>query len=304
SNKLTEELWLTNNSVFYYDKDLKKKTFAGNVTGGVAFAQIINEDTKSTNLLLNRTNTWAEGAGGATNITHWQLSIEALGDTTDDLAANRDTVYTYWTASATNAGTITQLGVTKSSEEAGEVQWEGTNIGTKDENHKTRYGVVIKDPKSSGASDRVEFMIPADQVQANVVVKGLSVVGSATGTSTGNAIATYDIAPSGMLDTQVTTPANYNLILVGGPAVNRLSAQFLGVTYPAYGEASGLKTGEAILSLKANGEKVALIVAGWAGEDTQRAATVLKNYEAYKGKLTGTEVKVSGTTASPTIVTA
>jgi hypothetical protein len=56
--------------------------------------------------------------------------------------------------------------------------------------------------------------------------------------------------------------------------------------------------------LKTNGAKVALIVAGWAGEDTQRAASVLKNYEAYKGKLTGTEVKISGTTASPTIVTA
>ena len=107
-----------------------------------------------------------------------------------------------------------------------------------------------------------------------------------------------------MLDTQVTTPASYNLILVGGPAVNRLSAQFLGVTYPAYGEASGLKTGEAVLSLKDNGDKVALIVAGWEGTDTQRAAAVLKNYEAYKGKLTGAEVKVSGTTASPTVVSA
>ena len=315
-NKETNELWLTTHEMFYYDKDLKKKTFAGNATDGVGFAEIQYEDTKSTNLVLNRTfvspvdATYESDLYGIGANRTWSLNIEALGDTTDDLFANKDTIRTFWTNTSRN---INSLGVSKSSEEAGEVTWQirnsngvtnGSNIGTKDENHRSRYGVVIEDPKSEGASDRVQFMIPSDQVQANVVVKGLSAAGGTTGTSTGNALATYDLAPSGMLDTQVTTPASYNLILVGGPAVNRLSAQFLGVTYPAYGEASGLKTGEAVLSLKDNGDKVALIVAGWEGTDTQRAAAVLKNYEAYKGKLTGAEVKVSGTTASPTVVSA
>lgn len=300
----TEELWIANQSVFYKNKDSSnKKTFAGNVTpatfnGAGTFAQLIFGNTKDTNLQLNLSSGGGIVSGAFTN---YSLGIDSVGDSTTDLLAGVDSIKTFWTSTVS---AVTQLGVTKSSEEAGEVQWQTTNLGTKDENHRTRYGVVVKDPKSNGASDKVEFLIPGDQVQANVIVKGLSAVGSATGTSTGNAIATYDIAPSGMLDTQVTTPSNYNLILVGGPAVNRLSAQFLGVTYPAYGEASGLKAGEAILSLKANGDKAALIVAGWAGEDTQRAATVLKNYEAYKGKLTGTEVKVSGTTASPTIVSA
>ena len=59
---------------------------------------------------------------------------------------------------------------------------------------------------------------------------------------------------------------------------------------------------EAILSLKTNGAKVALVVAGWEGADTKRAAEVLKNYVAYDEKLKGSEVKVTGTTASPTIV--
>jgi len=316
TNKETNELWLTVHEIFYYDKDLKKKTFAGNATDGVGFAQIQYEDTKSTNLVLNRTfvspvdATYESDLYGIGANRTWSLNIESLGDTTDDLLANVDTIRTFWTNASRN---VNSLGISKSSEEAGEVTWQirssngitnGTNIGTKDENHRTRYGVIIKDPKSSGASDRVELMIPSDQVQANVVIKGLSAVGGSTGSSTGNALATYDLAPSGMLDTQVTTPSNYNLILVGGPAVNRLSAQFLEVAYPAYGEASGLKSGEALLSLKNNGDKVALIVAGWAGEDTQRAATVLKNYEAYSSKLMGAEVKVSGTTASPTIVSA
>lgn len=316
TNKETNELWLTTNEMFYYDKDLKKKAFAGNATDGVGFAEIQFEDTKSTNLILNRTfgttlpvTSESDLYGIGVNRT-WSLNIESLGDTTDDLRANIDTIRTFWTNASRN---INSLGASKSSEEAGEVAWlirvsngvsNGTNLGTKDENHRTRYGVVVKDPKSAGASDNVQFKIPSDQVQANVVVKGLSVAGGSTSASSGSALATYDLAPSGMLDTQVTTPANYNLILVGGPAVNKLSAQFLGVTYPAYGEASGLKSGEALLSLKDNGDKVALIVAGWAGEDTQRAATVLKNYEAYKSKLMGSEVKVSGTIASPTIVSA
>src|SRR3989338_4580605 len=299
----TSELWLANQSVFYKNKDNNnKKTFAGNVTpanfqtGAGQFAQVVFDDTKDTNVRLNLSGNNMSGSAIA-----YALGIDTVGDSTTDLEANVDSVATFWTATVP---TVTQLGATKSSEEAGEVRWQTTNLGTKDEDHRTKYGIVIKDPKSSGASDKVEFMIPGDQVQANVVVKGLSAVGSTTSTSTGNALATYDLAPSGMLDTQVTTPESYNLILVGGPAVNRLSAQFLGVTYPAYGEASGLSAGEAVLSLKDNGEKVALIVAGWEGTDTQRAAVVLKNYEAYSGKLTGAEVKVSGTTASPTIVSA
>ncbi|MBI4009860.1 MAG: hypothetical protein HY361_01520, partial [Candidatus Aenigmarchaeota archaeon] len=252
----TNELWLANTSVFYKNKDNNnKKTFAGNVTnvnidtGAGQFAQIVFDDTKDTNMRLNLSGL---GAGHVPNVSY-SLGIDTLGDSTTDLEANRDSIVTAWTATLT---TVTQLGATKSSEEAGEVQWQGTNLGTKDEDHRTKYGIVIKDPKSAGASDKVEFMIPGDQVQANVVVKGLSAVGGTTSTSTGNALATYDLAPSGMLDTQVTTPASYNLILVGGPAVNRLSAQFLGVTYPAYGEASGLKAGEAVLSMKDNGDKV------------------------------------------------
>lgn len=301
ADKETKELWLTDNGVYYHDKDLKKKTFAGNATSGVGFAQIQFDDTKSTNLVLNRTNTPTGQPPGTANITGWVLQLDAVGDSTDDLTAQRDTLYTSWTNSS---GGVTQLGATKSSEEAGEVNWEGTNVGTKDENHRTRYGTIIKDPKSNGASDRVELSIPGDQVQVNVVVKpgtGATVVSG--GSSGGAAISTYATAPDAMLDTEVTTPANHNLILIGGPAVNRLSAQFLGKTYPAYGADSGLQEGEAVLEIKDNGDNVALVVSGWTGDDTRRAAKVLQSYNAFSSQLSGTSVKVAGTASSPTIVT-
>ena len=309
----TDEVWIyaTNRStfsVFYKDRDnSNKKAFAGNVssTGSGLFAELAFDDTKDTNLQLNLSDRGLNSntPAGANNFS---LSIEAIGDSTTDLVAGSDSLRTHWTTAADG---MASLGATKSSEEASEVVWTANfpsttaqNLGTKDENHRTKYGIIVMDPKSSGPSDRVELKIPGDQVQANVVVKGLSATGGSTSASSGSAIATYDMAPSAVLDSEVTTASDHNLILVGGPAVNKLSAQFLGVTYPAYGVASGLQQGEAILSMKENGDKVALIVAGWEGEDTRRAAGVLKNYAAYVAQLKGSEVKVAGTTSSPTVV--
>src|SRR3989344_4687555 len=304
----TKELWIggaANLSVFYKNKDnANKKTYAGNITGsstGTGWAEIDYGDTKNSNIRINVTD----------NIvilnSAFNLTLIQQGDNSNDLTVGTDTVAIWFSRAS---GAISALGSTKSSEEAAEVVWDQaathgttTNIGTKDENHRFSYGTIIVDPKGNGASDRELFKIPSDQVQVNVVVKpGTGATASAT-TSGGIAISSYATAPSAVLDSEVTTPADHNLVLVGGPAVNKLSAEFLGKTFPAYGEASGLKEGEAVLELKDNGGNVALIVAGWEGEDTRRAARVLQNYRAYTAQLKGTSVKVAGTTSSPTIVT-
>jgi len=49
-------------------------------------------------------------------------------------------------------------------------QWGDARLGTKDENHRTRYGIVIVDPKSNGAFDRVELKIPDHQIRAMISV--------------------------------------------------------------------------------------------------------------------------------------
>lgn len=307
-NTDTKELWIAgghNVSVYYKDKDRSnKKTFAGNATEEALFAEITFDDTKSSNLQLNATRVMGPGQENVAFDTV-TLTIQALGDTTDDLAAGDvDHLYMNWSRTAAKLG-FSSLGGTKSSEEGSEVRWgpNQDNLGTKDENHRTKYGVVVEDPKSNGASDRVELLIPGDQLQGNVVVKGTA-GGTTAATTSGIAISSYiGAAPGGVLDTEVTNPADHNLILVGGPAVNSLSAQFLGVPYPSYGAASGLAEGEAILSWKDNAGKVALVVAGWESDDTRRAATVLKDYEAHLAELDGkAEVIVTGTSASPTIV--
>ncbi len=301
----TEEVWLTgitNVSVFYKNHDnSNKKTFAGNTSVGTLFAGIINGGTKDTNLQLNATA--QGGASGYQTNGEILLTLQALGDTTNDLAAGQDDLYMNWSRTT---GGFNSLGTTQSSEEGAELRWgpSQTNIGTKNTGDlRTKYGVVVKEPKSSGANDKVQLMIPSDQVQANVEVRGNGAVSSGGVSTGGIAVASYaGPAPGAVKDTEVGSTAGQNLILVGGPAVNKLSAQFLGLQYPAYGAASGLSPGEAIISWKDNSGKAALVVAGWEGTDTQRASRVLRDYQAYKTQLMGSEVKVTGTTSAPTVV--
>ncbi len=106
---------------------------------------------------------------------------------------------------------------------------------------------------------------------------------------------------------------NKNLILVGSPAVNRLTAAVLGVDYPTYGsqwtadENLSAKVpisgeGNAMIKMVNNafgGGNVALVVAGWSADDSQAACTALQQFkkEEYGTyDLTKENVTVSGTT--------
>ena len=122
---------------------------------------------------------------------------------------------------------------------------------------------------------------------ANVVIKG-----SAASVSAGGQTCTVaDITPVTMTDNEVTNPANYNLILVGGPCANSLVEELdFGVTCAGW----DLQEGEAIIKLIQNGDNVAMLVAGTEALDTRRAAKVVANYKDYT--LTGTEALVKGTT--------
>jgi len=101
------------------------------------------------------------------------------------------------------------------------------------------------------------------------------------------------------LDTEVASPGAQDVIAIGGPAVNRVSAQALGLTYPAFGaagaDALGIGTGEGAIKLIANafgGTNVALVVAGYEAQDTRNAAAVLQDFSGYRAQLTGTHVIV------------
>jgi len=246
------------------------------------------ENTKNTDMPI-----WVEitNGGGDMNVTLVPYDNSELPNYADNISM-------HWSASTM---AVSSLGNTASSEEAGEVIWAGSgsvdggaqgtgvNIGTKDEDHRTRYGVIVRDPKSNGASDEVVIEMPNDQVMANIVIKGAASV-----TSGGDETCTVaEITPVTKTDGEIAgSEAMYNLILVGGPCANKAveAVTGLGITCEGW----SLAEGEGIVKLAANGEKVAMLVAGTNALDTRRAAKVIANYADYT--LAGTEALVKGTT--------
>jgi hypothetical protein len=71
-------------------------------------------------------------------------------------------------------GQYASLGRTIGESEGQEIRWGryfSKDISTKDEDHMTQYGIIVKDPKSNGASDEVNLEIPDDQVKAVVSIR-------------------------------------------------------------------------------------------------------------------------------------
>ncbi len=312
----SDKIWIgafnTSSYPIYYEDSNGLTQLAGWLTNNLNTTNFAYVDynkirgTTGTAIIFNASRRGRSAGDGAGDSFPNNIELVIEPADTDLSPAGADTIRTNWTFSNTTGahvnGTLVSLGVSASSEEANELLWESTTIGTKDEDHRSRFGIIIRNPKTKGAGDKVEFEFPSDFMQANVVIKGESAVVSSGAAGGDIVMAAVDKAPSPVLDTEVSNKAADNLILVGGPAVNKLSAEFLGLTYPAYGADSGINSGEAIISLKENGANVAMIVAGYEAGDTVRASRVLRDYAANKANLKGAEVTVKGTTANPTVV--
>ena len=107
-----------------------------------------------------------------------------------------------------------------------------------------------------------------------------------------NSVAGMDVVK---LDSEVTDAAAKNLILVGGPAVNSLTAEAMGLSFPTYGADSGIPEGAALLKSIDNafgGSNSALVVAGWSSDDTRNAARYLQAYNS--NSLSGDSMTVTG----------
>jgi len=282
----TDKIWLTGNGsdmwVLYEDTSASKPFYAGWVTNEteVNIVDINYDNTKDTDIQI-----YASKDDDAINLTFVPYDATDLPGYEDNITM---------TFSLDSSGEqVTALGTTLSSEESSELIWQGantsTNIGTKDEDHRTRYGIIIRDPKSHGASDEVVLEIPGDQVQANIVVKGTA---STTSSTSGETCTVAQVTPTNLLSNEVSDPTMYNLILVGGPRANPLVTTVFGIT----GDAWPLSAGEAMVRLAANGEKLAMVVAGTTAIDTRRAAKAIRSGAV---SLSGTEAVLA--TVSDTV---
>jgi hypothetical protein len=133
------------------------------------------------------------------------------------------------------------------------------HIGGKTYDLRTGYGLTIDATDTAGDNDQFIVNVPNNQVKANVAIYEGG--GAASGSEADLVTASEDLA------------GYTNLVLVGGPAVNSATADFLGLTFPAYGDASGIALDTAVVKFVEKDGQMALIVAGWEKADTQRAAS-------------------------------
>ncbi|MBI2508185.1 hypothetical protein HYV89_04485 [Candidatus Woesearchaeota archaeon] len=279
----------TDLGVFYKDADDSKVKFAGlifmNDSAGAGQARPIEinyDNSKDTDLQMffDFADSGLVGSNSV-DITLVPYHSTNLPDYNDNITMQFNL----------SSGSFNGLGATATSEEAAELVWTqpdsgtATNLGTKDEDHRTRYGIIIRDPKAHGSSDEVVIDIPGDQVEANVVVKGTT----AKSTSSGGSVVVNPIPSSAAaLSEEVTSASAQNLIVIGGPAVNPLANSVFGLTRGDF------TPNEAMVKLADNGANVALLVAGYSAVDTRNAAEAVA-----AGKLAGmskAEAKVVSTT--------
>ena len=158
----------------------------------------------------------------------------------------------------------------------------------------TRWGTHVEYHTTS-TSDSQNYLVltyPKEEATADVYITSGVVKTTAAGGEVGGLVQ-VDVG-SAVLDTEVADWTAQNVIVVGGPCVNRVAAALMGLPYPSDECAEGFEEGKAKIKLFED-ENVALLVAGMTGDDTRRACTVLKNYADYAADLVGTEVEMTAT---------
>lgn len=301
TDKKTNEIWLYKfgraniTGVFYKNIDGYME-YAGNITNNVSspsaeFARINYGSVKDTDIrLILQTN------GADTDTVNLTLSPQnGISTSTWNYPVQTGNITTSWGLTTND---INRLGFTGTTEESSEIRattgpTTTQSIGTWDKDVLNPYGIIVKNPKSNGAADRVVVWIPNEQQMAKVRITGTASVGGA-------AAVVSAAAPASSKASEISDLSAYNAILVGGPCVNKHVAALLGLSFPSCGSASKIPVGTATIQLVAQSSgKQALIVAGWEVDDTRRAGIALQNYDdaTIKAALAGkTSVTVTGQT--------
>ncbi|MEM5882225.1 MAG: hypothetical protein QXS69_02070, partial [Candidatus Aenigmatarchaeota archaeon] len=175
--------------------------------------------------------------------------------------------------------------------------------------------------KAYVTSDLKEFRLSWTPIQGYLKVALGEVTEKVVG---GGTIKKLDVqalqVPVGKFDTEVSTDSSLtkNLIVIGSPIVNRVAAALLNLPYGefeptrdyyanigAYNPATDQGKGfiQAFDNIFNSG-KVAILVAGWRGEDTRLSGSVLQLYDKFLSDLNRNAVIIGGTRESPTFLPA
>jgi len=174
--------------------------------------------------------------------------------------------------------------------------YDMSDTNNDDKRWATKYGSVIE--YDSDNEDQLTIVHPDDWVEGDVFVAPTSAsVSSTEQTPDGCSVSeTPNPIPSTVnkFDSEVTDYKSNNVIAIGGPCANTVSAALLGNPEVCY---EGFEEGKSLLQLFQFGDNVALLVAGGNGKDTRAASKILQDYENYD--LSGT--KMEATTVSMTV---
>jgi hypothetical protein len=291
SSQDTDDLYLRYNSttndveVFYKDSSDNKVRYAATVTdtnASTVVGYMTYQDTRLPIHLIWLTggangNLTLNTANGNDVIMHLTNDFTYLGHSDGDTTYANDLIY------------------------------GSTDISGWEEDTRAHDGIIIYDPKAHLSGDTFEFNVNGDEAdfKTNVVVLGPS--GSATSGGAGSVKKVVPVSTAvAKLDTEVSDPATVgkDLVLVGGPAVNRLTAQALGLSYPTYG-GSGLlpfAEGEGYVEyldgVFTAGQDV-VVVAGWEADNTRDASSVLQQVDSFMSELDGNmAVKVTAVSSA------
>lgn len=186
-------------------------------------------------------------------------------------------------------GSFEYLGSTKEQSENGEIILDNKEIGEKEETILSHNGLILRNPKSNANEDGIVFKVPSEQVYASINVLGqgqeVTNVIQTNSTDIVQTDSTNVLPQLGSIivkDTEVSSVATKNLIVVGGSCINAVAAKLLGSDVPLCGAEWSAKTnvgeGQYIIQEYASpyaDDKVALLVAGYSAEGTTVAVNTL-----------------------------
>jgi len=269
----TDKIWIINNGSTYagifYEDSANAKKLAGYINMNSDsvdqnIADINYQNTKDTNIQLDLRNSFST----ANNL---DLVLDILGEKgsastngNDDLTVN---------LMHTINNDFQGFGTTSASAEDADLVWVSTNIGKKEVDLRTLYGIIIKNPKQNADSDKVQLQIPNNQVYANISLSGKSTL-ALTSPIENETKVLGDILPGPRLASEVIGKQDYNIIYVGGPCANPLLEEY--EEFPKCSDWN-LNQGEAMIKLAKNGKNTAMLVAGTTAEDTRMASQFVKD---------------------------
>ncbi len=221
-------------------------------------AQVYLQDVGSTDITLPAIGIFEE-QDDSTSKVYNAILVKMEGAGTSDASVGVSDVEFTWGADAT---------------------WDEIQMETDDDLYKSMdyYGVIVTTDRSDTDSYIATISYPDDQVYPKLYVGEIASSISA-GTVGGGGGSLGDIL---VMDSEVSSVAAKNLIVVGGSCINSAAAKLVGGAYCGsdWTQATGVGAGQFLIKGYATNtlsSKLALLVAGYNAADTVNAATYLRN---------------------------